>query len=154
MSSVSGIESYMDGVTDTQLNKDGNMLGKDAFLKLLVTQISNQDPTEPMDNRDLVLQLSQFSTLESTQQLNSNMEAYIEMASLATATSLIGKDVVYLDSESGEDFIGTVSSVKKSTDGYVLNIGSDEIPFDNIRYVYNSGTLQSASSETDSETSE
>ena len=144
----------MAGVNNTQLNKDGNMLGKDAFLKLLVTQISNQDPTEPMDNRDLVLQLSQFSTLESTQQLNSNMEAYIEKASLATATSLLGKDVVYLDSKSGEDFIGTVSSVKKSTNGYVLNIGSDEIPFDNIRYVYNTGTLQSVSSETDSETSE
>jgi hypothetical protein len=47
-----------------------NDLGKDAFLKLLITQLQHQDPLEPMDDQDFIAQIAQFSSLEQMQNLN------------------------------------------------------------------------------------
>jgi flagellar basal-body rod modification protein FlgD len=76
-------------------------MGKDAFLKLLVTQLQNQDPLEPMDNKDLILQLSQFSTLEQTQNLNKNFQSLLVTSNLGAANTMIGKDVDYYDADNG-----------------------------------------------------
>ncbi|MBW7956325.1 MAG: flagellar biosynthesis protein FlgD [Deltaproteobacteria bacterium] len=59
----------------TGLNRTGaqEAMGKDAFLKLLVTQLQNQDPLNPTDNTEFVAQLAQFSSLEGIQNLNSTM---------------------------------------------------------------------------------
>lgn len=65
-------------------------LGKDAFLKLLVTQLQNQDPLEPQDNSAFIAQLAQFSSLESLQQIKDDMAALrglFEMGLGATSTS-------------------------------------------------------------------
>jgi flagellar basal-body rod modification protein FlgD len=50
-----------------------NQLGKDAFLKLLVTQLQNQDPTQPQDDSQFIAQLATFSSLEQLQQVNSTL---------------------------------------------------------------------------------
>lgn len=59
----------------TGLNRTGaeEAMGKDAFLKLLVTQLQNQDPLNPMENSEFVAQLAQFSSLEGIQNLNTTM---------------------------------------------------------------------------------
>lgn len=56
-----------------EANEGNNMLGKDAFLKLLVTQLRNQDPLNPMEDKEFIAQMAQFSTLEQVQQLNENI---------------------------------------------------------------------------------
>ncbi len=55
-------------------NSNG-MLGKDSFLKLLITQLRNQDPLNPMEDKEFIAQMAQFSTLEQMQELNKNIQA-------------------------------------------------------------------------------
>ncbi|OGP22222.1 MAG: hypothetical protein A2054_02490 [Deltaproteobacteria bacterium GWA2_55_10] len=71
-------------------------MGKDAFLKLLVTQLENQDPLKPTDNTEFVAQLAQFSSLEGIQNLNSTMDGMANgISSLQdfSASGLIGRVV-------------------------------------------------------------
>lgn len=59
----------------TNSSKGKNALGKDAFLKLLVTQLKNQNPLDPQDNSEFVAQLAQFSSLEGITTLNDSVTA-------------------------------------------------------------------------------
>lgn len=71
-------------------------LGKDAFLQLLVTQLSNQDPLNPMEDKEFVAELSQFSSLEQLTNLNEGMENLIDATKrqdLISAVSFMGKEV-------------------------------------------------------------
>lgn len=72
-------------------------LGKDAFLTLLLTQLQNQDPTNPMDNTEMTAQLAQFSQLEQLANMNSSIETmtgYIQAQNQFQTLTMIGKDVL------------------------------------------------------------
>jgi flagellar basal-body rod modification protein FlgD len=71
-------------------------LGKDAFLTLLLTQLQNQDPFNPMEDTEMSAQLAQFSQLEQLTNLNTNvttMGGYIQAQNQFQTLSLIGKEV-------------------------------------------------------------
>jgi flagellar basal-body rod modification protein FlgD len=76
-----------------------NMLGKDDFLTLLITQMQNQDPLNPTDSVEYTAQLAQFSSLEQLSNVNQNLE-YLQLfqASInnAQAVSFIGKEITAL----------------------------------------------------------
>lgn len=127
------------GVTQLPENKS-NTLGKEDFLNLLVTQMKNQDPLSPMDNKDLVLQLSQLSTLEGTQNLNDSMKSFINTSSLSTASGMIGKDVVYADTVTGNSVIGNVEAVKVVGGTNTLIVGGAEVALSQVKYVYTPAT--------------
>jgi flagellar basal-body rod modification protein FlgD len=74
-------------------------LGKDQFLKLMLEQMKNQDPTKPMDNQAMVAQLAQFSTLELMQNTNKTLDMMLmgQAANQQTQmVSMVGKDVTYM----------------------------------------------------------
>lgn len=68
-------------------------LGKDDFLKLLITQLSNQDPTDPMDNTEFIAQMAEFSSLEQITNLNSNFDKMNSMLNSSQAVNTLGKTV-------------------------------------------------------------
>ena len=73
-----------------------NALGKDDFLKLLMTQLQNQDPSNPMEDTEFIAQMAQFSTLEQITNMNSTMERFIQLQEqnqLVSYHQFIGKEI-------------------------------------------------------------
>lgn len=91
-------------------------LGKDAFLKILVTQMKNQNPLEPLKDTEFIGQMAQFSSLEQLTNLNTTMTAFVGgqgNGSLADHANLIGNKVFW---ERGE------GELAESGDGLVKAI--------------------------------
>jgi len=95
--------NYPNTVSSNASSGSSNELGKDAFLKLLVAQMQNQDPMNPTEDKEFIAQLATFSTVEQLQAMNSSMQA-------TQAASLIGKQVTW--SDSGGYYYGNVSAVR------------------------------------------
>ncbi len=68
-------------------------LGKDEFLKILITQLTNQDPTEPMQDRDFIAQMAQFSTLEQMTNMSGEFQKLGALLQSGQAVSVLGKNV-------------------------------------------------------------
>jgi flagellar basal-body rod modification protein FlgD len=72
--------------------QSGN-IGIQDFLKILTSQLNNQDPLKPVDNQEFVAQIAQFATLEQSRQLNSKIDALLSAQSSTQAIGLLGKTV-------------------------------------------------------------
>ncbi|WP_067838581.1 flagellar hook assembly protein FlgD [Amphibacillus sediminis] len=82
-------------------------LGKDEFLRILMTQIQNQDPLNPMDDREFITQMTTFSTLEQMINMNTSISALVQnqmVSPVIQYSHLIGKEVTYyaIDEETGK----------------------------------------------------
>lgn len=124
--------------------KTGNdILGKDDFLKILMTQLQNQDPMNPMEDKDFIAQMATFTSLEQMTNMNSTLEKFVsglKGEQLLKYSSMIGKEVEYSfksEDEDGNEIIkngqGIVTSVSQKS-GYIelelkdgTKIYSDEI---------------------------
>ena len=74
------------------LSPQTKSIGQDAFLQLLVTQLKNQDPTQPQDSSQFVAQLAQFTSLEKLTSMNQSLTALTNIdASLAKIAQLLSK---------------------------------------------------------------
>lgn len=94
---------------------DKATLDYDTFLKLLVAEMQNQDPTEPMDSTEYISQLASFSNVEQTIQTNARLEDLLKSSSIAQAGSLIGRSVTSSDGS----IDGVVKQVEIYDDGVV-----------------------------------
>jgi flagellar basal-body rod modification protein FlgD len=93
------------------------------YMKLLVTQLQNQNPLEPLDNKDMSAQLAQFSQLQQTENLNTSFGKVLESVQRSYASSLIGKEVSFKTQASDgtiETKTGAVEEVTIAEEGALL----------------------------------
>ncbi|MDI9370223.1 MAG: flagellar hook assembly protein FlgD [Synergistaceae bacterium] len=107
-----------------------NDLGKDAFLKILITQLSNQDPLDPLKDKDFIAQMAQFSTLEQMTNMNKSIE---QMAALnkASAVSYIGRIIEYMDDD-GLPAYSQVGFVRFENGKVILNTADGDVPLEKV----------------------
>ncbi|WP_290777364.1 flagellar hook assembly protein FlgD [Exiguobacterium sp. UBA5002] len=102
-----------------------NSMDKDMFMKILIAQLSNQDPTAPMEDKEFIAQMAQFSSLEQMQSIGKGMETMIlnqHAGALMTYSNLIGKDVSYTPPANAE---GETSSTEETAT--VLSVKRDGV---------------------------
>jgi flagellar basal-body rod modification protein FlgD len=107
---------------------------RDSFLNLLVTQLRNQDPLDPVDNGQFISQLATFQSLESQietgkhiQDLVAIQESQLALAGLSQAALLVGKRVTWTDAE-GKDGAGTVLSITVENGVMMINHEKGKVP--------------------------
>ncbi|OJF95260.1 flagellar hook assembly protein FlgD [Pararhizobium antarcticum] len=120
VSGVSSTNNYMPTATGAESSADQTKasLNYDSFLKLLVAQMKNQDPTEPMDSTQQIAQLATFSQVEQTIKTNTNLESLLQRNSLGEANAAIGKTVTSADGKT----TGVVKEVTLYSDGIVATL--------------------------------
>ncbi|NEX21072.1 flagellar hook assembly protein FlgD [Thiorhodococcus mannitoliphagus] len=119
-----GLSSYGDKAAETE----DDSLGQDEFLTLMIAQIKNQDPTNPVQNEDFVAQLAQFSTVSGIEGLNSSFEDLAQTLSqnqTLQAASLVGNRVLVpaqtAELSEGQGLTGAVN-LSSSAGSAALNI--------------------------------
>lgn len=87
-------------------------LGKDEFLKLLLTQLRYQDAQDPVKDKEFIAQMAQFSALEQTTNMTKAFEKMASRANNNEALSMLGGKVTAVRSDSGETVEGVVSKIR------------------------------------------
>src|SRR6266850_5281882 len=111
------------------------------FLQLMVSELTHQDPLNPMDNTQLVQQIGELRSIAASDQLTSTLQALQTQQSLTTASSLIGKQVTALTTDN-KNITGKITSVSVEVNPddntkrtYKVKIGDQSIDLQNVREV-------------------
>ncbi|MFO7294605.1 MAG: flagellar hook capping FlgD N-terminal domain-containing protein [Caldicoprobacter sp.] len=128
---VSSVNSQAYTVKNSK--QSDNHLGKDAFLKLLVTQLKYQDPLNPMEDREFIAQLAQFSTLELMQNLSNDFTSL-------KAMGLLDK-IVYAEKRSENSgwvtpVYGRVEGVSMVNGKVILHVNGNDVALDDVKEIY------------------
>jgi flagellar basal-body rod modification protein FlgD len=121
------ISSILNPAPKEEAKKPGDVMGKDDFLKLLISQLQNQNPLEPLKDQEYIAQMAQFSSLEQLQNMNSSLSQNMQYNMLLSqtinntmATSLIGKTII-ADSNSVGISSGSGADITFKTDSFAVS---------------------------------
>lgn len=139
MSQVNAASStFSPKVRDVQSMDD---LNSSDFLQLMIAQLQQQDPLSPMDNQELIQQISAIRELGATTKLTGTLDSVLVGQNIATASGLIGKKVDALD-DAGSTVKGTVDRVTVTTDQndeskrqVRVHIGGQQVQLKNVREI-------------------
>ena len=105
------------------------------YMKLLVTQLQNQNPLEPMDNADMTAQLTQISQLEQLEKMNTSFAGALTAAEGRYATGLIGMQVAYLSDDGAEALQGRVAGVEVVDGKFQLLVNDKAVALDAVSVI-------------------
>jgi flagellar basal-body rod modification protein FlgD len=117
---------------DTQ-NKKTNQLGKDDFLKILITQLQHQDPLRPMEDKEFIAQLAQFSTLEQIQNLSRD---FTSMKALGLVGRMIYAEKRIENTSQIIPILGRVESTALSGGKVYIRVGEHDLLLEDIIAVF------------------
>jgi len=105
-----------------QTRQPSSFMGKEDFLKLLIGQLQNQDPLNPLDTTQSMAQMTQYAILEQLTNLNSTVSAQAANEYDHQAISLIGKTITYYDADLRDSVTGVVEAVRFTSHGPELTV--------------------------------
>ena len=110
------------------------------YMKLLITQLRNQNPLEPLDNNEMATQLAHFSELSQLESMNANFAKILATIQHDYASSLIGKSVEFItqtDTGDRQTVSGIVEQVYNLDDGIFLAVGNYMVSLEDVVSVKN-----------------
>ena len=111
-------------------------MGRDEFLKLLLTQLANQDPTAPLEDKEFIAQMAQFSSLEQMTNMAADFSRLARMVQGTEATGALGRSVELVE---GDNVVqGTVQAVSREENPQIL-VNGYYYHWDQVTKVYNEG---------------
>ncbi|WP_254776788.1 flagellar hook capping FlgD N-terminal domain-containing protein [Paenibacillus sp. yr247] len=121
-------------------DKDNNTLGKDDFLKILITQLQNQDPTQPLQDKEFIAQMAQFTSVEQLTNMAGEMK--LMRQSLGFVSGLIGKSITWTEIDSTGASVeksGVVDSISFKDGNQFANVKGVEVSLDKLKKIENVG---------------
>ena len=121
-------------------NAGYNDLDTDSFLKLLISELQNQDPLNPMENADMIQQIGQIREIGATDQLTTTLTNLSSSQELVTASSLIGQQVSGLADDASEvngvvDRITVVTNDENNARSVKVHVGDKTMEIKNVREI-------------------
>ena len=137
MSAINTHASSANSSTTRTAPKDAySALTSSDFLKIMFSELTQQDPLQPSSTKDLLDQIGQVRSIQSNLTLTDQLNSVVKQNQISGAGSFIGQVVQGLDG-GGAKKTGIVSSVSISNNGVTLNLGSgDQIDLKNLQQVY------------------
>ncbi|MDM7890116.1 flagellar hook assembly protein FlgD [Curtobacterium caseinilyticum] len=119
-------------IAQNAASKKSQTMDSEVFMKLLVTQLRNQDPSSPMDTNQMISQQTQLAMMEQvsnqTTTANENFSLQMRMA----AANLVGKQVSYTDAATGTAVSGTATAVSYAGSVPTVTVNGKEVDLDVI----------------------
>lgn len=158
MFEANSVSNQMSGAQKTMLDESVNMfnktlnqgevksneLNKDDFLKILITQLQNQDPTKPMEDKEFIAQMAQFSSLEQMTNMNEAFSSMAAKLNASSAMNYLGKNVKY---QQGDTIVSGVVEAVTGGDYPQLLVGGQYYDFNEILQVSNTQAINQESKE-------
>lgn len=113
-------------------------LGKDDFLKILITQLKNQDPASPLQDKDFIAQMAQFTSVEQLTNISTEMK--LMRQSIGVVSSLIGKSVTWSSTDQAGKVIiktGVVDSITMKDGNQYADVKGEAVSLDRITKIEN-----------------
>lgn len=128
----------------TATNKPADTsMGKDDFLKILVTQLQNQDPMQPMEDKDFIAQMAQFTSVEQLTNMADQLAALRQ--NLGMASTMIGKTVQWYDYDDSGATVqksGVVDAISIMNKVQYAQVGGEYVSLDDIVAIGDQGSGQ------------
>lgn len=130
---VSGTNSST-GTSESKVRDRMEDLNVEQFLKLLIAELQNQDPLNPMDNAQMIQQISEIRSITASDKMTTTLQGVQLGQALASASSMIGKNVTGL-SDDAKQVSGQVERVTVVDGVPKLHIGADKVDLKNLREI-------------------
>lgn len=135
---LDGITGSVDQATQAaalaanQTSSRSQTMDSEVFMKLLVTQLRNQDPSSPMDTNQMISQQTQLAMMEQITNQTTTANENFSLQMRIAAANLVGKQVSYTDATTGKSIEGTATAVSYAGSVPTVTVGGKEVDLDVI----------------------
>jgi flagellar basal-body rod modification protein FlgD len=136
MSAVSSLGTSSSGNLTSSETNSLSTISQQDFLQLLLTELQNQNPLDPMSDTDFATQLATLSEVGSLDAMQTTSSDLLQVQQLSSAASLFGQTVTYTPSGAASSSTGTVNGLTVQSDGTVdLSINGSNVPLSQVNSI-------------------